>query len=109
MRKAMNLNSNPTETELAELLASCDDTAGGGHLLWVAHNGEVHISELGENEAPAQWYVNHHELVKFRLESYANGNGYVGERAAASATHVSALLRNLKWHWEQGSTGYLDY
>ena len=48
----MNLAQNPTRDELNDLFAACDDNAAH-HILWVGHNGEVHLDRLPDDLTPA--------------------------------------------------------
>jgi hypothetical protein len=45
----MNMNHNPTREELAALVGACNDTADH-HVLWVAKDGEVHVTPAGRRD-----------------------------------------------------------
>lgn len=98
----MNLNTDPIE-KLADLLSSCDDNAGH-HVIWVDALGEVHITRLGESQAP--WEFDGKAL--FRLETICRWNGYVGPEAARDKRWVSELHARLIREYRGGRRGYVD-
>ena len=102
----MNLGRNPTEEEMGELLASVDDRAGH-HVLWVAKNGDVHVTLLPEDVAPGEW-ASRNTNLHFRFETYVRGNGYVGREASLDVHYVRRTLSALRRGWEQGVVGYVD-
>ena len=104
----MNLNQNPTSQQLSALLAACDDNAGT-HILWVDHLGKVSISRLEDHETPAQWAARMRSQIRFRYESYAPGNGYVGPEVASDQSYVNNLLRNILNDWDEGKVGRVDF
>jgi hypothetical protein len=103
----MNLSINPSQNDLALLLARVDDDAGH-HIIWVAHNGEVHIDTLPEEMTPPEFATKNKEIIKFRLETCDQGNGYTGLSAADDKQWVEILFNGLITNWENNATGYID-
>lgn len=101
----MNLKNNPTEIQLQRLLARADDDAAH-HLLWVGKSGEVHLDPLPENMNPIAFSEQRNTEMKFRLESFDRGNGYVGQHAAEDGPYVARLLGELTDAWVSGVDGY---
>lgn len=97
-----------TVTELRSMLAACDDNAGD-HIIWVDHDGLVHIELLNDGLTPAGWAGREASRIRFRWETYIKGNGYVGEGAAADAPWVSEVLSELSSDWTSRKKGYVDY
>jgi hypothetical protein len=106
----MNLDRNPTPDQLRALLSTCDDRSGH-HALWVAGDGEVHITRLPRKWPPPNPEETHPEM-KLRVETFEIGNGYVGPEAAEAADWVAELFRALtsRWPATKGKTGveYVD-
>jgi hypothetical protein len=100
----MNLN-HPKIDELRQLLEKADDTVDS-HMLWVARDGAVHLDPLG-GSSPLSLSAQHHDMA-FRLETFVEGNGYVGTAAAKDDDWVSRLFRALVSHWREGTRGYVD-
>jgi hypothetical protein len=94
---AVNLEKNPTETELRALLNSCDDRAGH-HVLWVGKDGEVHISRVPKDKAPSGFLEGRSD-VQLRYETFLAGNGYVGPEAAQDAGWIKELFETLLTEW----------
>jgi hypothetical protein len=101
----MNMNHNPTREQLSALLATCDDTADH-HVLWVAKDGEVHVTPLGDDSPPS---FDRRPDVLFRHETCGAGHGYVGSAAAANKKYVHDLYDELVREWVDGRTGYSDW
>ena len=102
----MNLNNKPSKYQLQALLHVCDDTAGH-HILWVDHLGEVQVTMLAD-ESPAQWSTIMDKKIRFRYQSYAMRNGYVGEKAASDEDYVSSLFERLLTDWQAGTIGVIE-
>jgi shikimate kinase len=93
----MNLDNNPTVEQLRSLLRACDDQAGH-HVLWVAMDGEVHITRVPKQESPLvskEWS----SLMKLRYETFEAGNDYVGPEAAKDDCWVKELFEALLKKW----------
>ena len=103
----MNLARNPTRRELQALLAECDDTAAH-HIAWVGHDGAVHIDPLPEDLTPVGFAERNKTAIKFRLETYDCGNGYVGPVAAQDDKWVDRLFVALQNLWTKDAEGYQD-
>jgi hypothetical protein len=104
----MNLNSNPTKSQLRALLASCDDDAGC-HVIWVGQDGKVHAEQLPKDLTPFEWEQRMGSQIKFRYETLDCGNRYVGEEASKDPKWVDELFGWLERDWARGAEGYLDY
>lgn len=106
----MNLDRNPTADELRTLLSTCDDRSGH-HALWVAGDGEVHITRLPRKWPPPNPEETHPEM-KLRVETFEIGNGYVGPEAAQDDGWVRELFRALTDCWPttkvKAGVGYVD-
>ncbi len=101
----MNLSANPTKPQLAELLAKCDDKATP-HILWVDHDGEVHITPLPLGVVPVDF--GERPDLRFRYETFHTGHDYTGPDAAADVEFVDDLFTALVRDWKEGLTGYSD-
>jgi hypothetical protein len=105
----MNLAHNPTEKQLAELLARVDDTSDS-HVLWVGQTGEVHLDPVRStkqlSEGQPIWFG---PEARFRWETFGQGNNYVGKSAASDSAWVHRLYKEIIFLWESGFTGYSDY
>ena len=93
----MNLERNPTTEELRDLLKSCDDRAGH-HVLWVAKNGDVHVTRLPRDHSPSGVSINQPE-VQLLTETFEAGNEYVGPEAAEDAAWIDQLFHTLAVEW----------
>ena len=102
----MNLAAKPTRYELAALLRDCDDRTVS-HLLWVEKDGEVHIDPLLEI-TPVAIADKNSEILKFKFESFARGNGSTGDKAALDKQWVDRLFRLLVSAWASGREGTID-
>ena len=91
----MNLDNNPTVEELSDLLKQCDDEAGH-HVLWVAKNGEVHLSRIPKAADPIEFQSPEMQL---RYAVFEAGNEYVGPDAAEDKTWVEELFDALVHEW----------
>lgn len=101
------MNSNPRESELAGLIASVDD-AFAHHMLWIHHDGSVQISAVPEDLTPVGFAEINKNAIKFRLETFAKGNGYVGVKAAQDQRYIARLYRALDVAWKTNETGYSE-
>ena len=96
----MRMSGKPTIEQFKALLASVDDD-DANHILWVGHDGVVHL----DPKNPAQLVD---AEVKFRYETYMEGNGYVGAKAALDKKHVEPLYKSLVESWAANKKGYID-
>ncbi len=99
----MNMNNDPKIEELQQMIKECDDKAGH-HMLWVDRNGIVRLTRL-EKETPAIWAGRMSAKILFRYESFAVGNGYMGEAASQDEDFVRKLFSWLKDEWEAHDKG----
>jgi len=106
----MNLDNNPMVEELRDLLRKCDDQAGH-HVLWVAKNGDVHVSQVPENKTPVGFAMAEPEM-QLRYETFQAGNEYVGPDAAEDENWVAQLFDALVKEWPkakgQQTVEYVD-
>jgi hypothetical protein len=102
----MNLN-NPSKEDLVRLLA-CQDDNEGTHLVWVDHSGNVQIEVLPPGHTPAGWARKMEGQYKFRMESYAQGTGYVGPEASQDDEWATILYDKLLQAWREGHRGLID-
>lgn len=93
----MNMEQNPTGEELRELIRSCDDLAGH-HVLWIAKNGDVHVSRLPKDAAPDSFDETQPD-VQLRCETFVAGNEYVGPGAAEDNDWINELFATLTSKW----------
>lgn len=104
---SLNLKS-PSLKQLRDLLAGCDDLAAH-HVLWVDVDGGVHIDPVPAGMTPSRFETELGTRFKFRQETYARGNGYVGAEAAEQDGYVKGLLDDLIEDWKSDARGYVDY
>lgn len=106
----MNLNSNPTLSQLSALHSTCNDEAAH-HVLWVDNKGEVRVTPLPEDINPAG-FEDRFPTTVLRYETAQAGNGYVGPGAAADTEFMGRLFASLQKEWaaQEGSTRqrYID-
>jgi len=101
----MNLLENPTESELAALLARCNDRANS-HVLWVEHGGQVHLDPIPNGLSSLGFARLHEGKMRIRHESFAQGNDYTGIGASEDAVWVSRLFLEVVAQWDQGFEGH---
>ncbi|VUF53794.1 hypothetical protein HYP22_gp41 [Escherichia phage ESSI2_ev015] len=92
----MNLNNNPTVSQLSQLISVCDDNAGH-HILWVSKSGDVAVTQI--NDLSPIGFEENTPSMAMRYETFQRGNDYVGKNAAEDATHMERLLRDLLNEW----------
>jgi hypothetical protein len=100
----MNLNQQPTITDLARLFAARKDSLDS-HILWVCETGEVKIEPLAPHAAEAE-FEQSRPSMRARLRTYRRGAGYVGRKAAADHEFLGRVLHTLSDQWpalRQGS------
>ena len=102
----MNLTKNPTPEQLAEIIAACDKDSGN-HVLWVDHDGNVSIENIG-NATPAPWSGKEKHKYKFMWEMIPQGSSYLGYQAATDKEQVDYLFNRLIDHWRSGMTGVIS-
>lgn len=103
----MNVARNPTRAELQALLVECDDTAAH-HVAWVGYDGTVHIDPVPEDLTPVGFAERKKSVIKFRLETFERGNGYVGPAAAQDDIWLDRLFTALQEFWTKHAEGYQD-
>ncbi len=103
----MNMNNNPTRAELKQLLGAADDGAAH-HMLWVGFDGEVHVDPIPSHLSPVGYYKSMEDVMKIRLETFQQGNEYVGPTAEADTNWVNRVFVSLEKDWASGFSGYQD-
>jgi hypothetical protein len=100
----MNLASNSSRSGLASLLSACDDDASD-HLLWVSQKGQVNLQPLVDAATAASFARASEGEVKFHLETFHRGDGYVGPAAAKDAIWINRLFSAIERSWTDKITG----
>lgn len=103
----MNLTKAPTRQQLRALMFAVDD-GSDHHVVWVGHDGEVHIEAM-QGRTPASWEEQNEARIRFRLESYQRGNGYLGPDAAKDDQWVGRVFEQLTKAWADGRTEMVDW
>ena len=103
----MNLAEKPTQAELARLMSQCDDKSAS-HVLWVSYSGEVHLDPLPDELTPIGFERLHQRELKFRWETFVQGNDYVGPNAAKDKAWVAKVFAELEHLWKGDFSGYSD-
>jgi hypothetical protein len=103
----MNMAANPTRPQLDGLIATADDEAAH-HMLWLDFQGGVHLTALPNDLTPAGFAKTNSNVVKFRLETFNRGNGYVGLEAVKDKRWMERLFIALDQAWKMDETGYCD-
>lgn len=94
-----------TKQDICNLISPCND-GKAHHVVWVCWNGHVNITALARGQGPTS--VDDKPEMKFRLETFCQGNGYMGSKAAADDSWVLQLRDWICRAWEDDATGYLD-
>ena len=100
----MNLNDEPTQAQLMQIIAKCDDSLK--HALWVSKDGDVNIQAFKEDESAALWQIRNSNEVQFRCELIPAGEGKVGAKASLDKKWITRLFHTLSIHWEKKTSGY---
>ena len=88
-----------TMESVAALIASKDDSEH--RQIRVSTDGIAYLSDdVGNSNL---------EGVLFRLETYNEGNGYVGPEAAADEKHVRSVHDDLRDNWPKPKSSYIDW
>lgn len=92
----MNLNNNPTATQLSQILSVCNDKAGH-HILWVSKAGDVSVTQI--NGISPIGFEKNTPSMAMRYETFQIGNDYVGKEASNDNSHIQKLLNDLIREW----------
>lgn len=92
----MNLNKNPTISELRKLFAAANDKAGH-HVMWVDQSGEVHLDVVPENLTVPLSQALLGLALQFPI--WVRGNDYVGPDAASAVAHMQGVFDALTKAW----------
>lgn len=93
----MNLNTNPTITQLQAITREANDEAGN-HILWVNHNGDVQLTLVPLGLGP-NGFQDSQPSMRLRYETCDQGNGYVGQEAAEDLSLMTRLFKSLVKEW----------
>lgn len=102
----MNLNDTPTLDELREIVKTYDHNQDH-HIIYVTKSGDIAVHVLGPDETPAGWAKRNEDSVQFRLETFAQGTGHLGERAAKDDYWMRKLYAVLVKNWQNGEVDYI--
>ena len=88
-----------TREQLVDLIRSGDDS----------HDNQIRVSNDGTIFLSRTVGAENIEGLRFRLETYDAGNGYVGVDAAKDDDYIDKLYDGLVKAWNDNRTGYIDY
>jgi hypothetical protein len=91
---------------LSGLVAECDDRAGD-HVLWVNHDGVVHLDALERGVTAAGFAERNAPELKFYFDLFWRGDGYVGPAAAKDTIWINRLFVVLDRLWTAHTTGFV--
>ncbi|EIZ77766.1 hypothetical protein WSK_3777 [Novosphingobium sp. Rr 2-17] len=95
----LDLTKPYTTQDVADLIASKDDSQL--RQLRVTLNGIAFLSdEVGAENIDG---------LAFRFETWDQGNGYSGQAAAADTAWVSRIEHDLRKHWPNPRSSYIDF
>ena len=77
------------------------------HVLWVCWGGHIHLTPLARGQGPTA--LDERPELKFRLETFRQGDGYVGMKACRNLEWVRQLGAGLKRAWREDSVGHLKW
>jgi hypothetical protein len=100
----MTATLNASRNVLASLLSQCDDNAAD-HVLWVSHDGQVHLDPLERGVSANSFAERNAPEIKFRLDAFQRGDGYVGAAASKDAIWINRLFVALDRLWANDTTG----
>jgi hypothetical protein len=98
----MNMNKNPTTSELATLI---NREATEPCQLWVDQTGEVHFETISEMKGGPE------ETMKksmARFGAWIPGTNHFGPKAAQDNAYLEVQLNKLKSAWRDGHIGAID-
>jgi hypothetical protein len=91
---------------LSGLVGQCDDSAAD-HLLWVSCEGTVHLDVLARGITAAGFAELNAPELKFYLDPFRRGEGYVGPAAATDTIWINRLFLALERLWAADTTGFV--
>jgi hypothetical protein len=100
----MTSTLNASRNVLASLLSQCDDSVAD-HVLWVDHNGQVHLDPLDRGVTANSFAVLNEAEMKFRLDTFQRGEGYVGPEASKDAIWINRLFVAIERLWANDTKG----
>lgn len=101
----MNLNQQPTLTQLIQLIGSVDDEQDS-HILFVTKNGDVRLSPFRADTAPGADYANE-DVLQFVLDTFMIAEGYTGQQATQDPEWMDELFSELTENWACKTTGFV--
>jgi hypothetical protein len=102
----MNTVLSASRSMLASLISRCDDSVAD-HLLWVSKDGQVHLEPLERGVTAARFAAQNAAKMKFRLDVFRHGEGYVGLGAAQDEIWVNRLFLAIDRLWTADATGFV--
>lgn len=89
---------------LSGLVAECNDNAAD-HVLWVSDEGTVHLDVLARGVTAAGFAELNAPELKFYLDPFRRGDGYVGPAASRDTIWINRLFLALDRRWRDDATG----
>lgn len=106
----MNLNNQPTLSELQAIFTTTNDNEGN-HILWVDKQGEVYLSLIPDHLSP-NGFEDATPSMRLRYETFGQANGYVGPKAADDVVSMTRQHASLIVEWKRlppnERVGYID-
>lgn len=99
----MNLNNDPSVSDLASIIAKCDDNSSH-HVLWVDVAGNVYVTPLN-GITPVGFEEQQKSNLAMRYETFGQGNGYVGIDASKDTVFLQGVLNHLIANWAEREPG----
>jgi len=100
----MTSTLNASRSVLASVLSQCDDNAAD-HVLWVGHDGQVHLDALPRGVTANSFAALNEPDIKFRLDTFQRGDGYVGPAASKDQIWINRLFVALDRLWANDTKG----
>lgn len=100
----MTATLNASRTVLANLLSECDDNAAD-HVLWVGHDGQVHLDALPQGVSANSFAALNEADIKFRLDAFQRGDGYVGRASSKDQIWINRLFVAIDRLWADDTSG----
>ncbi len=104
---ALNLAGDVQVRDLKALIAAQDDDAGH-HTLWVDRRGTIHLDVVPDDMSPVLYEREIDNQLQFRIETFDQGNGYMGSVAAKDELWITDLLTSLQRLWATRAVGYIE-
>lgn len=73
-----------------------------------SHHNQIRVDNNGNIFLSSAIGAQNLQGIKFRLETFDAGNGYVGPAAANDTRYIRKLYDGIVNAWQQGRIGYID-